>query len=166
MPSAGRAGRAPFPRGGVGLGAKLAPSKDPQPKSLAQSLAVTFGSKVALGQMRKTLADASSPEAQRKAAIDTLVASKDAETLPLLQSLLSDAALRDAAIRGLAGFDDAKTPSLIVDAYASLDASAKRDAINTLASRPAYATALLDAVDAKKLSATDVTADVVRQLRY
>jgi putative heme-binding domain-containing protein len=115
--------------------------------------------------MRKTLADASAPEAQRKAAIDTLVASKDPEALPLLQSMLKDATLRDAAIRGLAAFEDAKTPSLILDAYGSLDTNAKRDAINTLASRPAYATALLDAVDAKKLLATDVTADVVRQLR-
>jgi len=47
----------------------------------------------------------------------------------------------------------------------ALSAVHKRDALNTLASRAAYAKPLLTAVDAKQISSKELTADLVRQLR-
>jgi putative heme-binding domain-containing protein len=82
-----------------------------------------------------------------------------------LQKLASDAALRREAIRGLAAFADAKTPSVLLPLYPSLNAAEKRDVVNTLASRATYAKALMDAVAAKKVPAGEVPADLVRQLR-
>ena len=73
--------------------------------------------------------------------------------------------LRSPRSARLAAYDDPKTPAVILDGYAGYGHAEKRDALNTLAARPAYATALLDAVAAKKIPATDLSADLVRQLR-
>ncbi len=82
-----------------------------------------------------------------------------------MQTLLPDPALRSAAIRGLAMFEDAKTPDAILGVFKDLPLIERRDALNTLASRPNYAKALFAAVDAKKINPKDITADLVRQLR-
>src|SRR5205823_2987702 len=84
---------------------------------------------------------------------------------PVLQKLVSDPALRGAALRGLGVYDDPKTPEVILAAYPALNTAEKRDALGTLTARPAYGKALLDAVSAKKVPAADVSADLVRQLR-
>jgi putative heme-binding domain-containing protein len=73
--------------------------------------------------------------------------------------------MRGAALRGLAVYDDTRTPDVILGAFTSLDSHEKRDGVNTLAARVPYAVALLDAIAAKKLAAADVPADVVRQMR-
>ncbi len=157
-----------MPKGWPELETKLADGTDNTDhviRSMTQTLSVAFGSKTALASIRKTLADPGAPTEARKSALDTLVAVRDRDALPILQSLLTDESLRSPALRGLAAFDDAKTASIILDGYASLSASDKRDALNTLASRPTYAAALLDAVDAKKVPAADITADLIRTLR-
>jgi putative heme-binding domain-containing protein len=83
----------------------------------------------------------------------------------LLQQLLGDEALRSSALRGLAAYDDPKTPLAILKAYPSLNGPQRRDALNTLAGRVAYATELLVAVEQGTVPAKDLTADLVRQLR-
>ena len=62
-------------------------------------------------------------------------------------------------MRGLAAYDDPKTPALVLNVYNALTPAEKRDALATLSSRPAYARALLAAVGAKKVPATDLTGD-------
>src|SRR6185295_6652737 len=84
---------------------------------------------------------------------------------PALQSLLKDPVMRGGVLRGLAAYDDAKTPAAILDVYPDSSAAEKKDALNTLAARTPYAKALLAAVSDKKVPAKDLTADVVRQLR-
>jgi putative heme-binding domain-containing protein len=97
--------------------------------------------------------------------LTSLLGVRDPQLVPVLHKLLGDPALRGPALRGLASFDEPKTPGLILAAYASLTTAEKRDALGTLASRAAYGTALLDAVAAKKIAAAEVPADVIRQLR-
>ena len=65
-----------------------------------------------------------------------------------MQELLKDAALRGPALRALASYNDPQTPDAILAGYPSFDAAQKRDALNTLVSRPAYARPLLTAVAA------------------
>jgi putative heme-binding domain-containing protein len=79
--------------------------------------------------------------------------------------LLAEAPVRGAALRGLAAYDDPRTPVAILAVYASLNSAEKRDALATLAARAAYGKALLEAVAVKKVPAADVSADLVRQLR-
>src|SRR5579871_3597039 len=83
---------------------------------------------------------------------------------PLLQKMLTDHAVRSAVLRGLAAYSDPATPALILDHYASFTDAEKADAIATLTSRPAYALALLDAMEKDRVPRRDLSAFTVRQL--
>ncbi len=144
---------------------KLLASPSSQVRTLVAALSVTFGSKDAIAYETKVLADSSADVAQRRSAIDALAGVKYAGLPGLLQPLLGDAAVRGPAIRALAGFDDAKTPSALVAHYGVFSVPEKKDALNTLAARPTYARELIGAVGAGKIPARDVSADIVRQLR-
>jgi putative membrane-bound dehydrogenase-like protein len=144
---------------------RLALSDSAEVRSRAKALAVTFGDPEALAAMREIVADADAKADQRKDALASLLGAKDKQLAPLLQELVADAQLQREALRGLAGYDDKNTPGVILSAYADLSPAAKRDALNTLASRVSYAKALLNALDEKQVATADVTADIIRQLR-
>jgi putative membrane-bound dehydrogenase-like protein len=144
---------------------KLAASKDIQVRTHATVLAVTFGDARAFEQMRELVTTATAEPATRQAALAALVAANDKQLVPVLHELLGDAAMRGAALKGLAAYNDARTPAAIIGVYGRLDAAEKRDALNTLASRTAYANAMLAAVAQKKIALADVSADIVRNLR-
>jgi len=143
----------------------LANSANPGIRAQMQSLSLTFGSTTALTSLRKTLMDKATDVAARKLAFDSLLSVKDAELPALLRQLLSDADMRGSALRGLGTYDDAQTPDAILPLYSSLSATHKRDARNTLAGRPAYAQRLLAAAEANQIPKSDLTADLIQQLR-
>lgn len=134
-------------------------------KTQVAALSVIFGSKRAIEYERSVLTDASAPPARRQAAIDALVGIRDAELPAMLQKLIADPSVRAPALRALANYEDPKTPKVILDAYPSFNVPEKKDALNTLASRPAYAADLLAGVGAGTIAPKDVSADIVRQLR-
>ena len=153
------------PRGWSEVEASLGGSPNAAVRSLVQSLSLTFGSSQALASLRKTLMDGAADAAARRAAFDSLLAAKDGGLPPLLQQLLNDPQLQGYAIRGLAAYDDTKTPAAILAVYNSLPAAQKRDALNTLSARATSATALLASIGEGKIAKQDLTADLVRQLR-
>ena len=53
---------------------------------------------------------------------------------------------------------------ILLKHYALLDAQSRADAVNTLASRPAYALQMLNAVEAGKLPRSELSVFTVRQL--
>lgn len=154
----------PVPLGWADAVAKLQ-SSNSEIRSILQSLGVTFGDAAALSELRAVLSDVKSAANQRRKALETLLEARDAELPPTLQTLLKDAELRGPAIRGLAAFADAKTPDALLAVYVSLGPAEKRDVLNTLVSRPAYAVRLLDAVADKRIPMADVPAEVLRNLR-
>ena len=129
-----------------------------------QELSVIFGQEEALASLRATVANESANLGDRRNAIESLVGSGDVKIVAMLQKLIADPTLRAPAMRGLAAFDDAKTPELILKAYPDLDTPTKVDALNTLASRGPYAKILIDAVAKGTLNKNDVTAATLRQL--
>lgn len=156
---------APMPRGWEEVENKLGKNPNAEIRALVQSLSLTFGSSNALIALRKILGDSSAEHAARRAALDSLLAAKDSTLAPTLQNLLADANLQGQALRGLAAYDDSQTPEKILATYNSLNEPNKRDALNTLASRTAFAKPLLVAVADGKVSCKDLTADLIRQLR-
>jgi putative heme-binding domain-containing protein len=144
---------------------RLGHSADAEVRDRTAALAITFGDARAFARMRRVLTTKDAPAEARQQALAALLAAGDRELAPVLQGLIADGTLRGAALRGLASYDDARTPPVILRAYGSFSSAEKRDALNTLASRPAYGKALLDAVSAKKVAAADLPADLVRQLR-
>lgn len=143
----------------------LETSGDSEVRALAQSLSLTFGSQRALADLRKTLADSSANLEARRLALDALLGIRDSGLAPALQMLLRTPELRRQALRALASYDDRTTPQAILEVYAELPAVEKRDALNTLSSRVAFAKPLLAAVGDGKVPPRDLTADLIRQLR-
>ncbi|MCW5556055.1 MAG: DUF1080 domain-containing protein [Verrucomicrobiae bacterium] len=154
-----------MPRGWENVEAKLAISESAEIRAQVQALSLTFGSTGALASLQKALANPATDLNVRRMALDSLLQARAPGLAPLLQSLLPEASLRVAALRALASFDDPQTPAAILSVYSSLNTAEKRDALNTLASREAYAKPLLAAVGANQVVTTDITADIIRQLR-
>jgi putative heme-binding domain-containing protein len=144
---------------------KILAENNPGQRNLALAVAVTFGDPKALTLLRKTLTDSATKLPDRQAALAALLDARDKELAPILHALVADPALRAAAVRGLAAYDDPKTPGVILAAYPAMTPAEKRDALGTLAARAGYGKELLNAVAAKALPATDIPAETVRQLR-
>lgn len=153
------------PKGWDAVAARLGQSPNEEVRQLAQSLSLTFGSKVSLAMLRMVLGDGKSPLAQRREALLALVAARDAQLPMMLQSLLQDSSLRREALRGLGAFEDAKTPAAILNIFAELGTGGKRDALTTLASRVSFAKAMMAAVPHGVVKVNELPADIVRQLR-
>jgi putative heme-binding domain-containing protein len=142
----------------------LVASPLPEVRERGLSLAVLFGDARALTTLREVALDRKAPAAFRQHAVQTLVFKRARDVVPLLQGLLDDPAVRVPSVRGLAGFDDTRTPALLLKRYPTWTDDERADAVATLTSRPAYALALLDAVAADQVPRRDVTAFTVRQL--
>ncbi|HEX5273628.1 MAG TPA: family 16 glycoside hydrolase, partial [Gemmataceae bacterium] len=157
--------RVEMPKTWPDVSAKLALSKDAEVRSQTQALAVTFGDPKAMADLRRVLTSKGAALPARQGALASLLGAGDTTLAPVLQDLVADKAIRGAAIRGLADYDDPKTPAVLLGAYPSLTLEEKREVLSTLASRAAYGRALMEAVAAGKVPAADVPAETVRQLR-
>jgi putative membrane-bound dehydrogenase-like protein len=143
----------------------LTASKDAEVRSLARNIAVTFGDPQAFAAMRIVLTNPAADIGARQAALASLLGAGQRDLAPTLQTLLKDPTLRRAALRGLAAYDHPETARVILEAYGGFTLEEKRDALNTLAVRPASAKALLTALGLKRVPSADVSADIIRQLR-
>ncbi|MBI4606291.1 MAG: c-type cytochrome [Planctomycetes bacterium] len=130
----------------------------------ALALTVVFGDPTALAALRATVTDASAGDGTRARAAEALARRRDPELLPALLGLLRRGELRGAAIRALAAYDAAEVPRAVLEAYAAFSDAEKLDAVITLASRPAFALALLDAVARGRVPRRDVSAFAARQM--
>lgn len=165
--SAGLKGRpqVPMPAGWDRVELQLGDSANTEVRTLTQTLSLTFGSQKAQARLRDVARDPAAPADTRRAALDSLLAARAPQLPDLLLSLLADPAVRAQAIRALAGFDEGRTPGAILGIYGALDGPGRRDALTTLSSRPGFARPLLEAVAARQVPKTDLTAELVRQLR-
>ena len=150
------------PRGWSDAYALLATSPYPEVRQRALALALIFGDAQALASLRETVRDRRAPIEVRRSSLQSLLENQDPATASLLLDLLDDPSLRGPALRGLAAFDHDATPKQILNHYGSLRADEKTDALLTLASRPAYALALIDAMEQNKVPRRDLSAFTVR----
>jgi putative heme-binding domain-containing protein len=164
--SEGLAGRrsAAMPAGWPAVYRTLAASQDVEVRDLATTLAVLFGDPQALAVLRKLAGDPKADTARRSRAAQTLVEKRARGTVQLLRDLLKEPALRGTALRGLGAFEDSSIPGVILRHYPTLKAEEKADAVAALASRPAFAKALVAAMEKKTVPAADVSPYVVRQM--
>ncbi|MEO7318298.1 MAG: family 16 glycoside hydrolase [Chthoniobacteraceae bacterium] len=147
------------------LAAKLGQSASADVREQAQRLGVTFGSAGALAAMRKVFADQNAERAAREKALESLLAAKDKETLPLLLDIAkTPGPLRRASLRGLSSFDDPRVAPFVIESYASLGSEEKQEVLATLLARPASAKALTAALDSKSIPLSDLAAPQIRQL--
>jgi putative heme-binding domain-containing protein len=115
-------------------------------------------------QLRKTARDKQQLPAARRSALQAMITVKAMGTASLLQSLVNDRAVQTVAIPGLAVFDDASTPKILLNRYRGLDRPQKDDAVEVLTKRAAYALELLKAVKNNQVAREDISAQQARQL--
>ena len=156
---------APLPAGWDRVETNLAASANAAIRSQTQGLSLTFGSASALTAAREMLSDKSAGVESRQRALAALLNVKDAHLPPLLLQLVNEPALRAAAIRGLAAFNEPKTPTALLAVYATLPENEKRDVLLTLVSRTAFAQPLLTAIAENRVPVRDLSAEIARQLR-
>jgi putative membrane-bound dehydrogenase-like protein len=155
---------AAMPEGWSSLAGKLEQSRLPEVREKALFLSVVFDDPRALAAIRKTLLDSRAAPADRQMALQGLLYKKSPDLVPVLQGLVADREIRGHALRGLAAYADQETPKVILARYAEFTSTEKEDAIQTLASRPVYALALLDAVERGQVPRRDVTPFTARQI--
>ncbi len=155
----------PEPKGWSELYPKLKDSPDENVRAHAQALSVIFGGGAAMDEMRARLADANAPVDQRRQALDALVAQRDAGALAaLLQLIKQPGPLREPALRGMAGYDDARVSKDLVAGFAGFDTNERRSAVQTLLARPSGAKAFLAGIDSGSIPKAEMTAPIARQL--
>ncbi|MCC6671984.1 MAG: DUF1080 domain-containing protein [Planctomycetes bacterium] len=139
-----RRGEIAMPNGWREVSARL--YADPELRDGATAVALAFGDRSVAPQLRAIVADRSAARERRDAALQSLLRLRDPETLPLAASLLDDAALAPAAIAGLAAFEQADAPALLIQRLQRLDPAARAAAVATLTSRTPWTKELLRAV--------------------
>jgi putative membrane-bound dehydrogenase-like protein len=157
--------KAPAPEGWSQLSDTLAKVGDAETQRMTRELSLVFGDGRAMEELQKIAFRGAQPLPERRSAIRALVMAKATSIVPDLQKLLRDRDLAVSAINGLAAFSHPETPKLLVIRYSGFRNPAKREAINTLVSRAAYAKVLLESIASKKLSRDEISAFQIRQIQ-
>lgn len=144
---------------------RLGQSPNTQVRSLAMTLSLTFGSPGAMSSLRAILTDSKALVEARRSALEALSGARDPQLQNTLIQLLADATLRGQAVRLLGGYDGDEIAQAVLKIYPTLNGSERRDALNTLAARPGSAKDLLEAVAKNVIPPSQLTAEIIRQLR-
>jgi putative membrane-bound dehydrogenase-like protein len=132
---------------------------------LAGALGISYGDPEVIRQQLSVVGSRGAPLESRARSLELLAGRRETRLVPLLIGLLEDERFRPHAIRALAAFEDPRIPQRLLASYASFPAEHRQDVIQTLTARPAFALALLDAIEAKTIDRKDISALIVRQLQ-
>jgi putative membrane-bound dehydrogenase-like protein len=136
-----------------------------RPSELAGALGVVYGDRDVIRRQMSVVGTRSAPLEMRVRAAELLSGRREPEFVPLLIGLLEDEAFRPHAIRALGAYDDPRIPPRLLGQYVNFAPAERQDVIQTLTARPAFALALLDAIEQKTIARQDVSALVIRQLQ-
>ncbi|MFQ3649885.1 MAG: PVC-type heme-binding CxxCH protein, partial [Gemmataceae bacterium] len=154
----------PMPRDWPTVYQRLHGSDQAEIRRRVLQLSLQFGLERVKPDLVRLVRDTKAAVAERMFALETLLDRGDESHRLLVLALLDDADLSRAAIRALARFEDPATPKRLLERYHRLPPEAREDVIGTLTSRPAYALALLDAIEAKTVPRSEVSAFWARQM--
>lgn len=157
--------KAPKPPAWEALVSKVASAHDATLDAKVRELSVVFGDGRALDEVKRVAMDNNADLNQRKAALQTLIDSRPSDLRATCEKLLSVRFLNTVAARGLSSFDDPAIGPKLASSYKQFHQSERGQILGVLVSRPAFASALLDAVAAGKISRNDLTPFHARQIR-
>ena len=133
-------------------------------ESELQTLQLVFGDGKAVEQLIALAGDAKADPEARRQAVRSLAAGRVAGFDAQLLKLIDDRVVWLDAIRGLAFYDQPLTPQALLDRWGHLGPYERKEVVNTLATRPEFAKALMKALSDKRLSASDISAFHARQM--
>ena len=159
-----RSAGVPMPSSWKRVAPKLYASPDQRVQKSAQRLAAVFGDDSMFGRLREVLENPDATVEVRRHAFSVLSRAQDEDSLPLFIELLDDSEFRAKTISLLARFNATEISKALLNRFAQFSAAERSSALQTLAGRSTFATALLDAVAEGILDRGDLTAFHIRQL--
>jgi putative heme-binding domain-containing protein len=157
--------RAPQPKNWTQFVSAVSADRDESTMSVARDLSVLFGDGRALEEVRQIVLDQDAEIGLRRSALETLVAGGGEEIRDVCLTLLDDARLNVVAAKGLSKSNDVEVAGALIENYRRFRAPQRPQIIEMLVSRRSFAAALLDAIAAKQIPETELTAFDVRQIR-
>jgi putative heme-binding domain-containing protein len=154
----------PVPGNWSDLAPKLAKDTQGDVSDSLDVLGIAFADRRTIDSLRKQLEVAGENSDTRRRALNLLLTAHPNGFNVVLRKLISDPDLASEAIHGLAAYEDRDAPQALLDAYGQLNPEQRAVVISTLASRRNYALVLLQALESKKLKASDISAVQARQL--
>ena len=153
------------PEGWSALSNTLACSTSAPVRQHALALSQIFGDTMAVASALECVQDSSVAAAQRCSTLSLLLGQQNQEASQLLKVLIDEPALTLSAIRGYAVVRNDEAPAVLISRYSKLNAQQQRAVIETLASRKAYAEALLEALKTNQIQPSAVPVQVARSLK-
>jgi putative membrane-bound dehydrogenase-like protein len=130
-------------------------------------LAARLGDTAAMKLSSERATDANVPNAERSSLVELLGQIADPESLPVLLTLLDrkDAeAIRPTVLNALGSYRDPALAARLIAAYPKLPAPIRDRVLSLLCTRPSWAKALLDALEAKTIDPRDLRPPQVLQM--
>jgi putative membrane-bound dehydrogenase-like protein len=147
------------------LQARLKSTADDNLKSRVRELTALFGDGRALEELRRLALDPSADLSLRTTALQTLIQQRPPDLRDLCEKLLDVRFLNTVAARGLTSTDDPAVGVLLARNYGRFHPSERPAVIEALATRPSFAAALLDQMQAGRIPRSDLSAAQARQIR-
>ena len=130
-----------------------------------RALDVALGSAAALDAARKVALDPSATAAARKSALQSLLDARAPDLRQIAEQLIRVRTVNAVAATALATFNDPAIATMLVDAYPQFDAADRPKLMTALTSRPAFASALLEAIATGRVPRGDMSAVDAQQVR-
>ncbi len=153
------------PEGWPALSNTLACSTSAPVRQHALALSQIFGDTMAVASALECVQDSSMAAAQRCSTLSLLLGQQNQEASQLLKVLIDEPALTLSAIRGYAVVRNDEAPAVLISRYSKLNTQEQRAVVETLASRKAYAEALLEALKMNQIQSSSIPVQVARSLK-
>ena len=157
--------KAAKPQSWDSFSAAVASTADEPTRSKLRDLSTLFGDGRALEEVKRVALDNGADLPAREAALRTLIESRPPDLRAICERLLDTRTLNITAVRGLALVDDPAVGKSLVGRYGKFSANERPAIIETLVTRPPWATALLEAIGAGTIPRADLSAFHARQIR-
>jgi putative membrane-bound dehydrogenase-like protein len=153
----------PMPDAWTAFAAGEAARQHPQ---TVRELNLLFGDGRAVEELRQIAMSSQTRLKTRQSALRTLINARPDDLREICESLLDQRELNATAAQGLALFDDPEVGQRLAKMYQRFHISDRPGVIEILVSRPSFAAALLDRIDAEKspIPRADISAFHARQI--
>ncbi|MEM7455690.1 MAG: PVC-type heme-binding CxxCH protein [Planctomycetota bacterium] len=140
------------------LDAELRAEESSELSGYLQNINLVFGDGRTLEQLKQLITDNSAPVEARRRAIRSWAATSPDDLFDILRPLARNKALTTAVVEALVKSDRAQVADVIINRFPHMDPDGQSIAISTLASRTAWTTRLLDAIQSGVIPRDRVTA--------
>ena len=133
-------------------------------QQLGRQVGVVFGDGQAAEALKAIVLDKEAGTESRQVALRSLIDERSDNTLALMKDMFNDRALVAEVVKGFAVYDRPEIANILLGRYPSFYPTVKALAIDTLATRPAWAIKLLAAVESGRVEREAISAFHARQM--